>query len=153
MPKRLCVFAWTAPNPDYPEYVSINREDDGRLTITVRGPKRKPGEDNDAPFDMPGHTTCMTLPEDEVDALAAAIAGRNGDAVGIRYTLNDVKCLLIGHTSMSYEGMAKLAGYEPSFTPTVVVSYPDGTGLAPRHGEEFEIKDDTIIDVALCNRA
>lgn len=37
MSERVNVFAYTAPGAHYPPYLSINREEDGRLTITVRG--------------------------------------------------------------------------------------------------------------------
>jgi hypothetical protein len=67
------LFAYTAPGADYPEYISINREDDGRITITVRGPKRKPGElGNEHSFDMPGLGGTMTIPADEFVNLARA---------------------------------------------------------------------------------
>jgi len=32
------IAAYTAPGTTYPEYVSVNKEEDGRVSVTVRGP-------------------------------------------------------------------------------------------------------------------
>lgn len=78
MTERRCIFAWTKNDPDdplYPEYISINREEDGRITVHVRGPKRVPKtEDNPNPFALAGREATITLPDDEAIALAEQIA-------------------------------------------------------------------------------
>lgn len=65
------VFAYTENIPTYPEYLSINRQEDGRLTISVRGPLIKNGIANDKgeTFDTSGVTAEMTLPQDQVNKL------------------------------------------------------------------------------------
>lgn len=55
------VFAYTADGADSPEFLSVNRHDDGRLVFTVRSP----GEG--------GATAEMTLPEGEIAGLANAL--------------------------------------------------------------------------------
>lgn len=65
------VFAYTANTPSYPEYVSVNRTHDGRLTISVRSPLIKDGLANDKgeTFDTAGVTAEMTLPHDQLSHL------------------------------------------------------------------------------------
>lgn len=150
---RQCLFAYTAPGADYPEYVSINREDDGRVTITVRGPKRPPFNPNEAeyegqnkhPFEMSGHGAAMTLPDEEakelVRALAADALAKSETPKAINYTLNGDANVCIGDTTMTYEQACKLGRYNPDFNPSVVVSYKNGASLAPRHGQSFEMQD------------
>jgi hypothetical protein len=65
------IFAWTAPGAHYPEFVSINEQDDGSITIDVRGPKRPP--DKDHPYEQCGETVRMTLPTREVANMARAL--------------------------------------------------------------------------------
>lgn len=72
---RRCIFAYTKPDEDYyPEYISINREEDGRITVTVRGPRREPGApDNAASFALPGREATIALPEAQVIAMFDAL--------------------------------------------------------------------------------
>ena len=64
MPERTNLYAFTEPTPTdgYPGYVSLNREPDDSVTLTVRSP---------------GHggarAGTITLPEDVAAALAAAL--------------------------------------------------------------------------------
>lgn len=77
MTERRCIFAWTKNEPSdiYPEYISINREEDGRITVHVRGPRRQPKTaDNPNPFALAGREATMTLPDDEALRLAETIA-------------------------------------------------------------------------------
>lgn len=78
MTERRCIFAWTKDEPDdplYPEYISVNREEDGRITVTVRAPRRPPqSDDNPNPFALAGRAATMTLPDDQAIALAEQIA-------------------------------------------------------------------------------
>ena len=55
------VFAYTADGADYPEFISVNRQDDGRLIITVRSA----GPD--------GETAEMALPDDQLVDLGQAL--------------------------------------------------------------------------------
>lgn len=72
LPKN--VFAYTAPGADYPEYLSLNVVD-GKVLLTVRGPKRAPGVGgNDKPFDMAGSEAVIELPRAEVLQLADKLA-------------------------------------------------------------------------------
>lgn len=67
MTERRCIFAWTDPRVDglYPPYISINREEDGRITVHVRGPRREPKtEDNPNPFALAGREATITLPDE-----------------------------------------------------------------------------------------
>jgi len=59
------LFAYTAPGTDFPEFLSINRQADGRITVTVRGPSRHVEGEH-------GWVT-MTLPEHELSKLGDAI--------------------------------------------------------------------------------
>jgi hypothetical protein len=70
------IFAYTAPNPDYPEFVSVNRHDDGKITIAVRGPKMAPGSAGNAhSFDMPGYGATMVLPAERLPDLIKSLQG------------------------------------------------------------------------------
>jgi len=42
------IFAYTSPESSYPEFVSINKEEDGTVMITVRSPKKTDGSCGDA---------------------------------------------------------------------------------------------------------
>lgn len=84
MTERRCIFAYTASTADgsyYPEYVSINRETDGRITIHVRGPRREPGQQGNT-FDFPlaGLEGTMTLPDDQLRTLTASLAAEYVDS-------------------------------------------------------------------------
>jgi len=71
MPKN--IFAYTAPGADYPEFLSINREDDGRVTVTVRGPSQRV-ETTEGNWQISmSPTITMTLPEAELNKLMDAI--------------------------------------------------------------------------------
>lgn len=74
MTTRRCIFAYTADGALYPPFLSINREEDGRLTITVRGPRREPGTpDNPMSFVLAGREATITLPDDQALALENAL--------------------------------------------------------------------------------
>lgn len=72
---RRCIFAYTKPDEAYyPEFISVNREEDGRLTVTVRGPRREPGSaDNPHSFALPGREATVTLPDGEAAAAENAL--------------------------------------------------------------------------------
>lgn len=72
---RRCIFAYTKPDENYyPEFLSINREEDGRLTVTVRGPRREPNTpDNAQSFALPGREATVTLPDDRIGPLWFAL--------------------------------------------------------------------------------
>jgi hypothetical protein len=73
MTDRKCLFAWTAPDPKYPEYLNVSLVD-GKIVVTLRGPKRAPGElGNDHPFAMSGLGGQVTLPDDQLLALRMAL--------------------------------------------------------------------------------
>lgn len=55
------IFAYTAPESDFPDYLSINRRDE-RIVISVRGCRGH-------------HSAEMTLPQEELDALIYALRG------------------------------------------------------------------------------
>ncbi len=55
MSQRSCLGAHTAPGCHYPPYVSINREENGAVSITVRSPVSPTGEC--------GVTACMEMSE------------------------------------------------------------------------------------------
>jgi len=54
------IYAYTAPGLE-PEFISINREDDGRITIHVRGPAKAGGGRADQ--------AQMTLPVEQLASL------------------------------------------------------------------------------------
>lgn len=64
MPERTNLYAFTEPTPagGYPGYVSLNREADGSVTLTVRSPGHGGNQ-----------VGTITLPEDVAAALAAAL--------------------------------------------------------------------------------
>lgn len=66
------IFAYTALSHHYPEYLSVNRADDGTVSITARGPVKPEGE-TEFPYDMPGDTVTLVLPEAHVQALLDAL--------------------------------------------------------------------------------
>lgn len=70
MPLPKNIFAFTAPGAEYPEYLSIN-DVDGKVEITVRGPRKPPTEDR--PYVQCGDCGCMTIPRSELIALATAL--------------------------------------------------------------------------------
>lgn len=56
------IFAWTdTADATCPQYISVNREEDGRVSVSVRGPPRQVGS-----ILHPGYTGEMTLPDDKV---------------------------------------------------------------------------------------
>lgn len=58
-----CIFAYTAPGSDFPEFISINRKDD-RIEITVRS--QGAGGNQIGP---------IVLPQDKLDELIHALRG------------------------------------------------------------------------------
>jgi hypothetical protein len=62
------IFAYTAPGGSYPDYLSINRQDDGRVTITVRSPAKQ-GKG----YPICGTVAELTLPGDHLGELIAAL--------------------------------------------------------------------------------
>ena len=66
------IFAHTAPGADYPEFVSINEQDDGRITVCVRGPKKMHAGAARA-FEGPGETVDMTLPREKIAELIQSL--------------------------------------------------------------------------------
>jgi hypothetical protein len=59
--KDRCIFAYTAPGADFPDYLSINRKDE-KIVVTVRGGRG-------------GDIAEMVLPQDELDKLIYALRG------------------------------------------------------------------------------
>lgn len=55
------IFAYTAPGSDGPAFVSLNQHHDGRLVLTVRGPKPANG--------TYGETVDVVIPQGELIAL------------------------------------------------------------------------------------
>ena len=62
------IFSYTASSGTYPEYLSINELDDGRITVTLRNPASR-GEDDL----LCGSVAMLVLPVEELHALAAAL--------------------------------------------------------------------------------
>lgn len=71
MSERLCIYAYTEPGADYPQYFNITREEDGRLVLMVRGPKHLADDTN--PFDMPGHGATIEIPLPEFRKMIEAL--------------------------------------------------------------------------------
>jgi hypothetical protein len=67
---QVCITAYTSLSPDYPEYISINNNE-GKLEITVRGPKLPATEGRKYP--VSGHVATMALPWDEVPNFVASL--------------------------------------------------------------------------------
>jgi hypothetical protein len=65
------VFAYTAEGALYPEYISVDRREDGNITVTVRGPKVRQVGDK---YFVPGQTVAMTLPPEWLRDLTKALA-------------------------------------------------------------------------------
>ena len=68
------IFAYTGLAQSYPEFISVNRESDGQITVTVRSPAWVGLTADQNPTTDCGVTAKMTLPPDQVAALAAALA-------------------------------------------------------------------------------
>ena len=66
------IFAYTSLDLTYPEYVSVNEQDDGSITIDVRGPVKQP--DAEHPYVQCGDTVRMTLPREQLAVLVGDIA-------------------------------------------------------------------------------
>lgn len=68
------IFAYTAPGSNYPEFLSINKQDDGTITIDVRSPPSFDVMQSDhPPLAVCGPAVRMPLPRDQVAALIAAL--------------------------------------------------------------------------------
>lgn len=68
------IFAYTGLAQSYPEFISVNRESDGQVTVTVRSPATFGMTADQNPTTDVGVTAKMTLPRDQVAALSAALA-------------------------------------------------------------------------------
>jgi hypothetical protein len=64
---RRNLFAYTATGINYPEYVSVNREDNGTVSITVRNKAKEDGSCGD--------TASVELEASEVSDLFHALQG------------------------------------------------------------------------------
>jgi hypothetical protein len=51
------IFAYTAPGCNYPEYISVNEDDEKNVTITVREARQSDGGC--------GHTVCVMLTQEQ----------------------------------------------------------------------------------------
>lgn len=60
------LFAYTAPGPCYPEFVSINKREDRDVVLTVRGAAKQDGL-------VPGHTVDVSLPPEEIANLVQSL--------------------------------------------------------------------------------
>ena len=58
------IFAYTAPGCNYPEYISVNTDDEKNVMFTVRGPAQN-GEC--------GHTVCIKLTAKQFDEFVVGI--------------------------------------------------------------------------------
>lgn len=68
------LFAYTAPGATYPEFVSVNEHQDGRVTIDVRSPPTFDVMQSDnPPLAVCGPTSQMTLPRDRVQELVQGL--------------------------------------------------------------------------------
>jgi len=68
------VFAYTALNPDYPAFVSINKDEKGLISIEVRSAKKPEGAPgNPHPFDICGDQAMVSLPHEELPKLIKAL--------------------------------------------------------------------------------
>ncbi len=74
MSERECIYAYTPAGADYPPYLNITREADGRVFVIVRGSMLTP-DDTDYPFDMPGHTVRIELGREQIMDLEAHLRG------------------------------------------------------------------------------
>ena len=63
------IYAYTPNTNPYPEYVSLNRKDDGTITLTVREPA-KPGQYSDKDC---GATVAVPIPRAELLRLFEAL--------------------------------------------------------------------------------
>jgi hypothetical protein len=61
------IYAYTAPSSNYPPYISINRTDNGGVSITVRSPAKDDG--------ACGDSAMITLTQDEFSELARKAYG------------------------------------------------------------------------------
>lgn len=76
---RTNLFAWTDPDPSYPQFVSLNREEDGRTTLTVRSPGFWK-ETKDKPLlRMVGNEGCAAMPRAGLRALRDALNKELGE--------------------------------------------------------------------------
>lgn len=72
MNERRNIFAYTPPDSNYPPYISINREADGSVTVTVRdGSATAYGV---VPYKVAGPTATITVPAPQLQKLVAAFA-------------------------------------------------------------------------------
>jgi hypothetical protein len=55
------IFAYTAPGGNYPEYISVNTDDEKNVMFTVRGPAKN---------GVCGDTACVLLSQEQVQSLA-----------------------------------------------------------------------------------
>ena len=62
---RANLFAYTSFDPYYPEYISVNREDNGKVSITVRGKVKENGSC--------GETVSIELDESQVSELRSGL--------------------------------------------------------------------------------
>lgn len=72
--ERRCLFAWTAPGANYPEYLAVDSQD-GKIQFHVRSPVREANTyTNSASFALPGLSGTLTLPKDQIPALIKALS-------------------------------------------------------------------------------
>lgn len=84
---RVNLFAYTELGSNYPGYISINRGEDGSVSVTVRAPptfSQIPGYPPGCVTANCGDQVCLTLPADDPDAkrLVAALSVEAGNEVG-----------------------------------------------------------------------
>lgn len=63
------IFAYTPNTHPYPEFVSINQQDNGEITLTVRE-AAKPGEFSDKDC---GLTVMVKLPLEQIEEMATSL--------------------------------------------------------------------------------
>lgn len=70
------IYAYTATQHPFPEYVSLNRESDGRITITVRGPAKRVqthARETQGLHDTSGETVTASMTEKQLQELREAL--------------------------------------------------------------------------------
>ena len=134
------IFAFTPNDPAYPPYISINRQKDGAVTVTVRSVKQENGDCGDCAI--------IELPPEQYDHMRAELSANPVAVISIN-----------GHRfcwyrdAISYEEVCALAGWAPGAT----VVYTGGAGEkergAPYAGQSIQVKDGTQIDCCYTGNA
>lgn len=64
------LYAFTATNSIYPEFISINKKEDGKVYISVRSPKKF---DSEKGYEVQGDIAEIELPQAEINKMIEAL--------------------------------------------------------------------------------